>query len=390
MASKNGTETKHKGLQLTDLQIDAVAVNLATIGADGTLGKIDPSLISTKALPFPVANTQSIPFNNMITTVGDHTMTGAITIVPQTTGAIIGCGAVQKIISNGVNIPDTSAFKKVSTSGTYLNQSGAINIFIFFFDGKDYNVGIMQNGSFEATLIVNNWVSRLSTAGYTISAPRRTAYNNFIQTLLDSGVYYLITEMWMLEGGTAVTNIIGFKEIRNLTISGTITHNSTGSKGDGTSGFFNTGYSPSFTGVSDMHMCVYARLTAVNDGYIIGSGTNSPLRYTYMSPRVGTLFSSVGGLDLNPTNVDKSGRYIVSRKNGTIKTSRNNVIYSGTGTDLTDASTKSLFLLALNSDATSNWSNQEIGFASIGKSLTDLQVNIFDGALATLLTALSR
>lgn len=45
MPIANGTETKQKAFRSLEPQTDTVAVNVATMGADGTIGKIDPLLL---------------------------------------------------------------------------------------------------------------------------------------------------------------------------------------------------------------------------------------------------------------------------------------------------------------------------------------------------------
>ena len=345
-------------------------------------------------IPDNISDTQSIPFTTLVTNVDQHIMSGALVITPDTNGAIAGCGAMQKVVSNGIDVPDISAFNTLSTSDVYTNETGLVHLFIYIFDGENYNILITNNGKIvtDVNLVVNSWTNRLSLVGYDISAPRKTAYTQFIQTLVDNEIYSLITEMWMFEGGTEATNIIGFKGNKNLTKGGTLIHSVTGVTGDGSTGYLNTGYSPFDLNVKDMHVSIYCRKTTANLGYVFGSGDDVSAKYTYLAPRVGTSYTGIGGLEYLPTGTpDPSGKYVVSRNLGVLTYSRNGSISTYTGTDILDLNTNKIHLLANRVTASVNsYSDQEIGFASVGKSLSSSQITVFNTALTTLLTAIVR
>ncbi|WDF79652.1 hypothetical protein PQ469_06485 [Mucilaginibacter sp. KACC 22773] len=363
---------------------------------------VTPSGGGSGSLPVSIADTNSIPFNNMLTVVGDHTMSGALVITPNTVGAVAGCGAVQRIIANGINTPDISAFKKLSTSYEFDPTTGVVNIFMYFFDGISYNVGITQNG--EAIEPpgpvyggeVDAWEARLNAAGYILPSDRKTAYQNFISTLQTDGLYDLIEEMYMFEGGLAATSRLGFKASHDGTLSGGLTHLSTGMKGNGLSGYMDLGFTiDSFTNGGDLHLAVLLRdPTSVGDDVI---GVRTP-HETFISPRYGGPSYIV--MDSAGCNVSAAewptvdGRYITSRFGNQLRVTRNGVAPS------TLNSTQPLTLVPYTDPLTilasydggphDAFSTQEIGFASVGKALDDSQIAAFDSALSTLFTALGR
>jgi len=342
--------------------------------------------------PSQIEDVQLIPFNVSLSRLADHNMSGALTITPDSNGAIAGCGSVQQIIADGVNVPNVSAFSKLSTSGNYLNVLGRINIFIFFFDGTNYNYGVMQNGMSAALPVgfeVNAFTARLLTAGYSISDARKQAYTTFISTLKTIGVYDLMTEMWVFEGASEATSILGFKNVKNATAHGALTYDAIGAQGDGNTGYFDLGINPDDIGSQDMHMAVYAKNDGANNGYIIGSATSTV--YTYIAPRVGTVYTGIGGIEYNASNGTTSGRYITSRMHTNYFVVKNGTISATTASDPATANPNNLFALALSNQGNPDQvSNQKIGYISVGKGLTQEQASNYDTAISTLLTAVGK
>jgi hypothetical protein len=342
----------------------------------------------------PVVDTASIPFTSALSIIADHIMHEPLAITPNTVGAVMGYGTIQRIIADGVNIPDTTAFKTLATSYAYNNVDGAVNLFIFFFDGTSYNVAITQNGEIVTptpTQLVTTWAGRLATAGYTLSSPRQSAYIAFITTLVNNGLYGLITEMWLMEGGLAATNILGFKNIYNAIANGTLSYSTNGITGDGSTGYFDLGLTPSTIGTGNMHMAVYGLSVSANNGYLIGSTPDSS-HYTFMSPRVGTNYFGISDIQLpTASSTTTKGRFILSRNGTQLSLSNNGVFTDYTGSSAITVNTNNLYLLALNDNGTiDSFSNQQIGFTSVGLAFTDAQATIFDTALSTLFAALGR
>jgi hypothetical protein len=94
-------------------------------------------------LPKIVSLTSTITFDNPVTFIPVRTITGPLTITKDTTNAQQGFGAIHRVIANGSNVPDLSAFKKIG-SGDYVNTNGVVNQFWFVYDGYDYCVSITQ------------------------------------------------------------------------------------------------------------------------------------------------------------------------------------------------------------------------------------------------------
>jgi hypothetical protein len=90
--------------------------------------------------------TTVIPFDNPVTAIPQKTITGATTFTKSTTGAQAGYCAMIRVVANGSNVPDLSAFKSIGT-GTYDNTNGVVNQLWFVYDGTEYCVAITHPGT---------------------------------------------------------------------------------------------------------------------------------------------------------------------------------------------------------------------------------------------------
>jgi hypothetical protein len=99
--------------------------------------------MANKYLPFTALATNAIPFDQPVTFIPQLTITGAVTFTKVTTGSQAGFGAIRRVVANGTNVPDLSAFKKIG-SGDWVNTNGIVNQLWFVFDGVDYCVSITQ------------------------------------------------------------------------------------------------------------------------------------------------------------------------------------------------------------------------------------------------------
>lgn len=99
--------------------------------------------MANRNYPKNVTATTTIPFDNPVTAIPVKTITGAVTFNKYTAGAQAGYGAIIRVIANGSNVPDLSAFKSIG-SGSYDNTNGVVNQLWFIYDGTDYCVAITQ------------------------------------------------------------------------------------------------------------------------------------------------------------------------------------------------------------------------------------------------------
>lgn len=99
--------------------------------------------MAQKTLPFTSTFTTAIPFDQPVTYLGEHTVTGALTFTKVTTGAEVTFATIVRLVADGTHLPDFSAFKKFG-AGDYVNTNGTVNQCWFMFDGTEYCVAFTQ------------------------------------------------------------------------------------------------------------------------------------------------------------------------------------------------------------------------------------------------------
>lgn len=99
--------------------------------------------MANRNYPKNIAATTAIPFDNPVSALPVKTITGATTFTKVTTSAQAGYGAIVRVVANGSNVPDLSAFKSIG-AGTFNNTNGVVNQLWFVYDGTDYCVAITQ------------------------------------------------------------------------------------------------------------------------------------------------------------------------------------------------------------------------------------------------------
>jgi uncharacterized repeat protein (TIGR02059 family) len=96
-----------------------------------------------KFLPKTISFTTAIPFDQPVTYLGEYTLTGPIAFTINPAGAQPSFGAILRLVSDGTNVPNFSAFKSIGT-GSWSNTAAAVNTLWWVFDGVDYCLSITQ------------------------------------------------------------------------------------------------------------------------------------------------------------------------------------------------------------------------------------------------------
>jgi hypothetical protein len=181
-------------------------------------------------------------------------------------------------------------------------------------------------------------------------------------------------------GGTAFTHKFNLKDPRDLDVAfrlsfnGTLTHSSTGCKGNGSSGYCNTFLVPNGTlSTTNSHLSFYS-LTDITETAAM-MGARSVPQASYLLYTVGKAIYPRLNDDTNniTTLVNTRGFHLASKtlsNNGFYQ--YNNTPYTGILATVAFTVTKSITLLAWNNTAgITNYSSKECAFASIGDGLTD-------------------
>jgi hypothetical protein len=97
--------------------------------------------MANRNYPKNIAATTVIPFDNPVSYIPPKTITGVTGFTKNIAGAQAGYCAIIRVIANGSNVPDLSAFKSIGT-GVWDNTNGVVNQLWFVYDGTDYCVSI--------------------------------------------------------------------------------------------------------------------------------------------------------------------------------------------------------------------------------------------------------
>lgn len=247
--------------------------------------------------------------------------------------------------------------------------------------------------------------SFITAAGIT-SEREKAAINFLVTSLQASGLWTKQDAIYPFVGGTEascsynlknpVASAAGFQLLDN----GTVTYNSTGATGDGSTGYLDTQYVIPVGKQSNFSFGVYCRNNVQGSGCAMGTCTNNGSAFSHLYLRqmgAGNAYSA----DVNQTNLittfnntNSQGFYVGSR------TASNVVVAYKNGASVasdTDASvTPSLVpinILARNSSAPgprSSFATYNIAYAFMGDGLTAPEVATYHSIVQTFQTMLGR
>lgn len=252
----------------------------------------------------------------------------------------------------------------------------------------------------------------INTIGLT-NPVHKAAINWFVKNMKRYGFWSSgeFVALWPVIGGSASAHKWNLMDLRDLdaayrlTFSGTITHASTGMKGNGTTGVANTHIIVNSTpaiGDSDAHISFYSRNNSTR-------GTNIGDIGAWNSPSSGNFYlgqkfinndqyvginSGNNGPSTDAT-IDTSGWWLSTRTDSTnIRMVRNGVQQRSVGQVFSGRATNTIRIMAWGDGAgdTANFfSDRECAFASVGKGMSNARALIFyQNVLLPYQTQLSR
>ena len=235
----------------------------------------------------------------------------------------------------------------------------------------------------------------------TLTVPEEVIVNNLVLGLKSSGMWAKSHAIYGMIGGTASSVKFNWKNPLDtdaafrLVPTGTITYTSVGADGDGTTGYFNTNYTPSINGTAqNVHLSFYSTEDVAVNGFDIGSNNGGVSQYlqlsfknsgakfrSYTSYGNGELFAA----DRNPT----TGWLVGSRLSETDASMYYNATLIATKTaTLGSQPTLNMYILGNNDNGTaSSFSGRTCAFASIGLGLTSQEVTDSNTVIQAFITA---
>lgn len=224
----------------------------------------------------------------------------------------------------------------------------------------------------------------------------KNAVNQLVLDYKSYGIWNKCHAIYPLVGGDATKHSYNLKNTAQYQIiwNGTLTHNSNGVTGDGSSGYGNTTIIPSSVmSLNSSHLSYYCRTNSSVSCREMGCGDGVNLTLTFVTNTTFAIVLSSSGF-LTATSANTSGSFISSRTSSTnIDGYRNgsNLITSSSTNSVVLTPTFPIWVLGSNqSGSLANPSNKNYAMFSIGTGLSSTEVANKYTADQAFQTALSR
>ena len=214
-------------------------------------------------------------------------------------------------------------------------------------------------------------------------ATQISAINTLVTELKVRGLWEKFHAIYPFIGGTANShsyNLVNPSTYQVLWSPSGVTHNANGITGNGFSGYGDTQYIIPSSLQNNFHISVYVR-NNVDSKCAIGCLNSGSTIFTQIYPRTTNLFEGDIHQNISTTasNNNSFGLYTASRiAASTIKGYKNNTeLISSSVTSLSTPNTP-LYLLARRGTTTQDYSLYNLGLATIGVSLSEADIILFN------------
>jgi len=238
------------------------------------------------------------------------------------------------------------------------------------------------------------------TAASITDATQKSAVNQLVLDLKAASIWTKMTAVYPFVGASATPHSYNLKNPATFQITwhGTVTHNANGIAGDSSTGYGDTGLSPSSAmSVNDAHISIYCRTTGTTSSVDMGSfvGASQMLEIWCRNgdgKTYGMIWSTPN--DQTATTVtDSSGLTVVTRRSSTDMEQYRNSTSLATNTNSRNGSMPNINIYILGRNANGVLSLPSLknhAFASVGTGLTDTDVSNLYTAVQAFQTTLSR
>ena len=243
-------------------------------------------------------------------------------------------------------------------------------------------------------------IDSIEATGLTLTTTQKTIISDRINGLKSDGVWTKALAYYGFIGGTAAAHAINWIDPSAYLISwtGTLTHDASGVKGDGSTGYGDTGIVPSTDlSNSSLHLAAYQTITKTNlNGYEIGSFNDDATNGTYLVNQGDFLYFQNGLTDyVGTTTIGNTRAYLAGNiLSETGETFKDNTLIESSTFSISTANplqSRSLFILNLNYVSAFNYkSDGGLGSVLISSGLTNGERNANYASEVAFQTALSR
>jgi len=239
------------------------------------------------------------------------------------------------------------------------------------------------------------------TAAAITDVTQQGAINTLVLALKGYSIWTKFKAIYPIVGGTASQHKFNLKDPRDLdaafrlTYAVGVTHSSTGMVSNGSSGYADTFFTPSTSGMllNSAHLGFYSRTDS--NVYQVEMGNWDNVASTLLLIRQagnGTVRINNGPFNINFANTNAQGFYLSNRTASNVIKAFKNGVVQVTSTQVSNSlPTNKIFLLAFNDTGlVQYYSTKQCAFASIGDGLTDAEAANFYTAVQAYQTTLSR
>lgn len=228
---------------------------------------------------------------------------------------------------------------------------------------------------------------------------QKTAINTLVVDLKAYSVWSKLYALYPFVGGSATPHSYNLVNpaLYQITWGGTITHDSSGVQGNGTTGFGNTGFNPSTNGFSTTAggLAVYVRNNAAS-GYDMGSSDSAISNTTVLISRytaTTTMYGSHaqnGGFITN-ANADSRGLHLMQRSGGNVELYKNGSSLTSGASAASALASRNVYLCCENRGGTAtDFSAHQFATAIIHNTLTAQNIADLYTAVQACQTTLGR
>jgi len=253
--------------------------------------------------------------------------------------------------------------------------------------------------------------------GVKLTREQRYALDFLVNGLKDIGIWSKIKALYPMIGGTAYKHKFNLKDPRDLdaafrlSFNGGWTHSSTGALPNGTTGYADTFFIPyNNLTVNDAHLSYYSRTNPTGSAYVVEIGavrdlTGSVQTGNYQMDLAVKYYQDgrhQANIGLTPSRINAlisgldTAAYFLAQRTAVnrLVSYRNGEIIASSTVDNTGGAlpTNSLYLCAKMppSGALNQFSNRECILASVGTSMSDTEVALFNNVVQHYQSILSR
>ena len=239
------------------------------------------------------------------------------------------------------------------------------------------------------------------TAAAITDVTQQGAINTLVLALKGYSIWTKFKAIYPIVGGTASQHKYNLKDPRDLdaafrlTYAVGVTHSSTGMVGNGSSGYADTYFTPSTSGMllNSAHLGFYSRTDSNVYQVEMGNwdGTASTLLLIRQAGS-GTVRMNNGAFNINFTNTNAQGFYLSNRTASNVIKAFKNGVSQVTSTQVSNSlpARKITLLAFFDNNIIQYYSTKQCAFASIGDGLTDAEAANFYTAVQAYQTTLGR